>query len=67
MDRTFWIAFGLFLLGAILLGAGWAITGPASVTNPPVNVGGQSAIALGLSFMVVGVGLFLAWAAPRHS
>jgi hypothetical protein len=67
MERTPLVALGLFVLGAILLGVGSSMTAGASLSSPPNNEGGQSLIALGLSFIVVAVGLFLAWGAPRPS
>ena len=53
---------GLFILGLVLLAAGAVLTpGAASFVFPgPINEGGQSLIALGLTFIVVSVGLLLA-------
>jgi hypothetical protein len=52
---------GLFLLGLVLLIAGWVMTPAASFVFPgPIDTAGQSLIALGLAFVVVSVGLLLA-------
>src|SRR5437899_12737692 len=67
MMRALMIDLGLLVLGIILAVAGWFLTpGAASFQFPgPINDGGQSLIALGLTFGVVAVGLLLAGAAER--
>ena len=54
------VAAGLFLLGLVLLAIGALIEPP----RPQISQSGESLIALGLTFIVVGVGFFLAWANP---
>ena len=60
--RALWIYLGVFVLGIILLAAGAVLTpGAASFVFPgPINEAGQSLIALGLTLIVVAVGLLLA-------
>ena len=67
MMRALMIDLGLLVLGIILAVAGWFLTpGSASFQFPgPINDGGQSLIALGLTFVVVAVGLLLAGAEER--
>ncbi len=65
MDTSLLAALGLVILGAILIGVGWAATPAASLSLPPVNVAGQIEIAFGLSFLTIGVGIVLAWAAQK--
>src|SRR2546428_11764321 len=67
MMRALMIDLGLLVLGIILAVAGWFLTpGAASFQFPgPINDGGQSLIALGLTFVVVAVGLLLAGAEER--
>ena len=62
MARAMLFGGGLFILGLVLLAAGAVLTpGAASFVFPgPINEGGQSLIALGLTFIVVSVGLLLA-------
>jgi membrane protease YdiL (CAAX protease family) len=61
MMRALAIDLGLLVLGIVLLAAGWVLTPAASFVFPgPINEGGQSLIALGLTFIIVAVGLFLA-------
>src|SRR2546422_11655780 len=59
MMRALAIYLGLLVLGIILAVAGWVLTpGAASFAFPgPINVAGQSLIALGLAFVVVAIGL----------
>jgi len=54
------VAAGIFLLGLVLLAVGALIEPP----RPQISQSGESLIALGLTFIVVGVGFFLAWANP---
>ena len=54
------VAAGIFLLGLVLLAVGALIEPP----RPQISRSGESLIALGLTFIVVGVGFFLAWANP---
>ena len=54
------VAAGIFLLGLVLLAVGALIESP----RPQISQSGESLIALGLTFIVVGVGFFLAWANP---
>jgi hypothetical protein len=54
------VAAGIFLLGLVLLAIGALIEPP----RPQISQSGESLIALGLTFIVVGVGCFLAWANP---
>jgi len=58
--RTVMVAAGLFVLGIILLVAGAVIEPPA----PQISQSGESLIALGLTFIAIGIGFFFAWAAP---
>ena len=60
--RASWIGLGVLVLGIILLAIGAVLTpGAASFVFPgPINEAGQSLIALGLTFIVIGVGLLLA-------
>src|SRR5256885_16051075 len=64
MMRALAIYLGLLVLGIILAVAGWVLTpGAASFAFPgPINVAGQSLIALGLTFIVVAIGLLPAGA-----
>ena len=54
------VAAGIFLLGLVLLAIGALIEPP----RPQISQSGESLIALGLTFIVVAVGFFLAWANP---
>src|SRR3989442_15999834 len=67
MMRALAIYLGLLVLGIILAVAGWVLTpGAASFAFPgPINVAGQSLLALGLTFIVVAIGLLLAGAEER--
>src|SRR2546427_4711763 len=67
MMRALMIDLGLLVLGIILAVAGWFLTpGAASFQFPgPIKDGGQSLIALGLTFVVVAGGLLLAGAGER--
>src|SRR5436190_24205830 len=49
---------GILLLGLVLLIIG-ALIEPA---RPAISQNGESLIALGLAFLLIGVGFFLAWA-----
>ncbi len=64
MMHALMIDLGLLVLGIILAAAGAVLTpGAASFAFPgPINAVGQSLIALGLTFVVVAVGLLLAGA-----
>ena len=69
-QRTLLVYSGLFLLGLILLAIG-ALIQPyrigAFTANPtPGSVAGESLIAIGLTFIIVGIGYFLAWANPTQ-
>ena len=54
------VAAGIFLFGLVLLAIGALIEPP----RPQISQSGESLIALGLTFIVVAVGFFLAWANP---
>ena len=56
---------GLFLLGIVLLAAGAFIQPYRTATAAGSEVG-ESLVALGLTFIVVGLGFFLAWANPTQ-
>ena len=59
--RALWIYLGILVLGIILFAAGYVITPAASFVFPgPINEGGQSLIAIGLTFILVSIGLLLA-------
>ena len=60
--RMLFVYLGLLVIGIALTAAGALMTtGPASFVFPgPINETGQSLIALGLTFIVVSVGLLLA-------
>ncbi len=58
--RTVMVAAGLLVLGIILLVAGAVIEPPV----PQISQSGESLIALGLTFIAIGIGFFFAWAAP---
>jgi len=60
--RAVWIYLGVLIFGIVLAAAGFVLTpGAASFVFPgPINEAGQSLIALGLTFIVVAVGLLLA-------
>ena len=59
--RALAIDGGLFVLGIVLLAAGWILTPAASFVFPgPIDEAGQSLIALGLTFVIVAVALLLA-------
>ncbi len=69
-SRTLLVYAGIFLLGLVLLAIG-ALTQPyrigALTANPtPGSEAGESLIALGLTFVIVGIGYFLAWASPTQ-
>jgi len=53
---------GILLLGLVLLIIG-ALIEPA---RPAISQNGESLIALGLAFLLIGVGFFLAWANPTQ-
>lgn len=59
--RSLLIYAGVLVFGIVLSAAGWFLTPAASFVFPgPIDVAGQSLIALGLTFVIVGVALFLA-------
>jgi hypothetical protein len=61
MMRALAIYGGIFVLGIVLLAAGWILTPAASFVFPgPIDEAGQSLIALGLTFVIVAVALLLA-------
>jgi len=61
MMRALIIYLAIFVLGIVLLAAGWILTPAASFVFPgPINEAGQSLIALGLTFIIVAVALLLA-------
>src|SRR3989442_3972555 len=67
MMRALMIDLGLLVLGIILAVAGWFLT-PRAAPFPfpgPINDGGQSLIALGLTFRLVAGGLLLPGAEER--
>jgi len=51
---------GVFVLGIVLTAIGWVLTPGSSFASGPIDVAGQSLIALGLTFVIVGVALLLA-------
>jgi len=61
-ERVVWIYLGLLLLGIVMAAVGFVLTpGAASFVFPgPIDQAGQSLIALGLTFIIVAVGLLLA-------
>jgi len=63
--RAALIYAGLFLLGIALLAVG-AFIQPYRVGDTPGSEAGESLVALGLTFVVVGIGFFLAWANPAR-
>jgi xanthine/uracil/vitamin C permease (AzgA family) len=59
--RAVWIYIGLFILGIVLTSAGAVITPPASFVFPgPIHEAGQSLIAIGLTLILISIGLVLA-------
>ena len=68
--RTQMMYAGLFLLGLILLAVGALIQlyriGALTGNPTPGSEAGESLIALGLTFVIVGIGFFLAWANPTQ-
>jgi hypothetical protein len=60
--RAVFIYLGVLVLGIVLAAVGFVLTpGAATFVFPgPINVAGQSLIAVGLTFIVVAVGLLLA-------
>ncbi len=56
-------AVGTLILGIILM----AIGGLLEPARPAINNTDESLIAIGLTFFVVGLSLFIAWAAPSSS
>jgi hypothetical protein len=59
--RSLLIYLGVLVLGIVLTAIGWVLTPGASFVFPgPINVAGQSLIALGLTFVVAAVALLLA-------
>jgi hypothetical protein len=73
-QRTILIVLGLVVLGIVVLAVG-AITQPNANSNRAVTYDGKpyttvdnygvALIALGLTFIAVGLGFFLAWTAER--
>src|SRR5438046_10004766 len=65
-SRTLLVYAGLFLLGLVLLAVG-ALTQPYRVGATPGSEVGESLVAIGLTFVILGIGYFLAWANPTQS
>lgn len=61
--RAVLVNTGLFFLGIVLLAVGILIE-PLRTAANPVSEAGESLIALGLTFVLVSIGYFLAWANP---
>ena len=60
-SRSLMIYGGVFVLGIVLTAIGWFLTPGSSFGFPgPIDVAGQSLIALGLTFVIVGVALLRA-------
>ncbi len=67
-ERTVWIVLGVLILGIVLLAVGWVIEPNSNVTRSGTGIVdnvGVALIALGLTFIIVGLGYFLAWMAER--
>lgn len=65
--RGVWIAAIAFFLGVALLAAGAAIDEFMQPTDPTLKSTGLSLIALGLTLLFTGIGLYIAVeAAPRE-
>ena len=64
-SRTMWTSAGLMLLGIVLLAIG-ALIEPARTAANPISESGESLIALGLTFILVGLGFFLASGSPTE-
>lgn len=62
--RMMLVNLGLLILGLVLLAAGAIIEPPRTASNP-ISEMGESLIALGLTFVVISIGFFLAWSAER--
>jgi len=62
MARMMLIDLGVLVVGIVMLAVGWLLTpGPSSFVFPgPINETGQSLIALGLTFIIIAIGLLLA-------
>jgi len=56
------VAAGVLLVGLVFLAIGAVIEPP----RPQISQSGESLIALGLTFIIFGVGFFLAWANPTQ-
>lgn len=63
--RSMMIYLGLFVLGLVLLAAG-AVIEPARTAANPISESGESLIALGLTFILIAIGFFLAWGIPTE-
>jgi len=61
--RSLLMDAGLFLLGIVLLAIGGLIE-PARTATVNISEAGETLIALGLTFVLVSIGYFLAWANP---
>ena len=61
--RSLMTYLGLLVLGIVLLAIG-ALIEPARTATNPISESGESLIALGLTFVVIAIGFFLAWGAP---
>ena len=64
-SRTLLVYAGLFLLGLVLLAIG-ALTQPYRVGATPGSEVGESLVAIGLTFVILGIGYVLAWANPTQ-
>ena len=62
-----WIIVGVLIIGVVLLAIGSVLTpGPSSFVFPgPIHEVGQSLIALGLTFILIAIGFFLAGSEER--
>ena len=61
--RSLMVSLGLLVLGIVILAIGGLIE-PARTAANPVSEAGESLIAIGLTFIVIAIGFFLAWGAP---
>lgn len=62
--RTALVYLGILIIGLVLLSVG-SLLGPFRVGTTPGSVAGESLVAIGLAFTIVGIGFFLAWANPQ--